>query len=145
MLTIDTRQVQALSSDLVAATTQAVNRVAPIVRHHGQLLESRVKANASTGYHSPGQRHIPGTGPGPNVATGDYRRSIGPVEIVTEGSVVSAVLGSAAPQAARLEYGFVGTDSRGRHYAQPPFPHFGPGIDEQATLLESDLIAMGIL
>lgn len=32
--------------------------------------------------------------------------------------------------AARLEYGFVGVDSLGRHYAQPPQPHFRPAADE---------------
>ena len=29
----------------------------------------------------------------------------------------------------RLEYGFVGVDSLGRHYAQPPHPHFRPAAD----------------
>lgn len=32
--------------------------------------------------------------------------------------------------AQRLEYGFIGVDSLGRHYAQPPQPHFRPAGDK---------------
>lgn len=39
-------------------------------------IERQAKINASTGEHKRGQPHIPGTGPGPNVVSGDLRRSI---------------------------------------------------------------------
>lgn len=40
------------------------------------LVEREAKKNANTGTHPRGQGHIPGTGPGPNVQTGNLRRSI---------------------------------------------------------------------
>ena len=39
-------------------------------------VQKQAKVNAFTGKHSPGEGHIPGTGPGPNVGTGLLRRSI---------------------------------------------------------------------
>ncbi|WP_424217002.1 HK97 gp10 family phage protein (plasmid) [Streptomyces sp. BI20] len=65
--------------------------------------------------------------PGPRVITGAYRASW-QSEITGSGDVTTAQIGSNAPQARRLEYGFVGTDSLGRRYAQPPFPHVGPAL-----------------
>lgn len=42
-----------------------------------------------------------------------------------------------SPQAARLEYGFYGTDSRGRNVSQAPRPHFRPAlIETQEWFLE---------
>lgn len=52
------------SRQFVAESTAYVTRIA--------------MKNASTGEHPPGQPHIPGTGPGPNVARGNLRRSIHP-------------------------------------------------------------------
>ena len=68
--------------------------------------------------------------PGPRVRTGDYRRSLN-MRFYPEGEEgqpgsVSAFIGTAAPQARRLEEGFVGADSLGRVYNQPPYPHFRP-------------------
>jgi len=86
-----------------------------ITKTYGTKLEQTVKRNAS------GR-------PGPNVITGAYRESIhavntGPYEVT---------VGTGAVQAMRLEFGFVGVDSLGRHYQQPPFPHFTPARDEIA-------------
>ncbi|MFJ8310970.1 MULTISPECIES: hypothetical protein [unclassified Streptomyces] len=39
-----------------------------------------------------------------------------------------AETGSNGPQARPLKYGFAGTDSLGRRYAQPRFPHVGPAM-----------------
>lgn len=36
---------------------------------------------------------------------------------------------SDAPQAHRLEYGFIGVDSLGRHVEQSPRPHFRPALE----------------
>lgn len=117
----------ALSKELIARAAVTDPQIRKIVRHYGHMLSTRVKANASTGHHRPGAPHIPGTGPGPNVATGDYRRSIHP-EFVH--SVVGhyAFVGTNAVQGRRLELGFTGVDSEGRYYDQPPFEHFGPAV-----------------
>ncbi|MFE2850392.1 hypothetical protein ACFXJO_04575 [Streptomyces lavendulae] len=66
--------------------------------------------------------------PGPRVITGQYRASWRS-EVHGGGPVWVAEVGTSAPQARRLEYGFVGTDSLGRRYAQPPFPHAGPALE----------------
>lgn len=87
-----------------------------LVTHHGHLLRTRVMANAS------GR-------PGPNVVTGDYRRSI-ELRVTDMGGEVTAIVGTNLPQGRRLEFGFVGADSLGRIYNQPPYPHFGPAFDE---------------
>jgi hypothetical protein len=42
----------------------------------GLAVERQAKRNASTGVHKRGLGHIQGTGPGPNVVTGNLRRSI---------------------------------------------------------------------
>ncbi|KOU06467.1 hypothetical protein ADK86_05990 [Streptomyces sp. NRRL F-5755] len=53
--------------------------------------------------------------------TGAYRASWH-ADVQDAGPVVVAEVGTSAAQARRLESGFVGADSLGRHYAQPPFP-----------------------
>ena len=72
-------------------------------------------------------------GPGPNVATGDYRRSWHVSRVPVEGAAVLerwASVETNQVQAARLEYGFVGRDSLGRRYRQPAYPHMRPAADE---------------
>lgn len=98
-----------------------------VTRTFGELLRTRVRANAS------GR-------PGPRVQTGDYRRSIS-LEVSSSGTDVAAFVGTNAVQGARLENGFMGMrDSLGRLYHQPPFPHFAPAHErtapEYATAME---------
>lgn len=100
-------------------------RVVKSTVHHGQLLRTRVMAKAS------GR-------PGPNAPTGDYRRSIA-LEIDKTPNTIQARVGTNKPQGRRLEFGFVGTDSLGRTYNQPPYPHFGPASDEIGQLWVRDL------
>jgi hypothetical protein len=45
---------------------------------------------------------------------------------------VAASVGTVRPQGRRLEFGFTGTDSLGRSYDQPAYPHFGPAHDQTA-------------
>jgi hypothetical protein len=61
--------------------------------------------------------------PGPNIVTGSYHDSW--FTAVGQGE---AVLSNFQPQALRLEFGFVGTDSLDRFYNQPPYAHLGPAV-----------------
>lgn len=55
-------------------------------------VERQAKKNANTGTHPRGAGHIPGTGPGPNVQTGNLRRSIySQTKIGFEGSYIAEV------------------------------------------------------
>lgn len=71
--------------------------------------------------------------PGPEIVTGDYIKSITVHKEDTDDYVVS----TDAPQADRLEHGFVGRDALGRIYNQPPFPHWQPALD----VIEPQLLA----
>jgi hypothetical protein len=107
---------EAVALGFLSASKRTDQRIQALVRHHGHLLRTRVMANAS------GR-------PGPNVVTGDYRRSI-TVQFSDAGGNFTAVVGTNAPQGRRLEFGFHGMDSLGRSYSQAPLPHFGPAMDE---------------
>jgi hypothetical protein len=67
--------------------------------------------------------------PGPNAPTGDYRGSWGVEDIDAGPAAVAKSSGTDRAQANRLEYGFVGADSLGRTYNQPPYAHHGPAVD----------------
>ena len=105
---------------------RAAARIGPAiargVKHTGTLGQARIRGNAS------GR-------PGPNVITGAYRNSWQTVNRrLPHGAMCT--LGTDAPQGRRLEFGFTGIDSLGRHYNQPPFPHVQPALPFiQDTLL----------
>lgn len=105
-----------VAAELAGAGVKVAARAAETTFRFGLLLQSKVKANAS------GR-------PGPRIITGDYNRSIALTTGLDSGSPIAWV-GTNAPQGRRLELGFVGTDSLGRVYAQPPFPHFYPALTE---------------
>jgi hypothetical protein len=84
------------------------------VRHTGEVGVARIRGNAS------GR-------PGPNVITGAYRNSWRPqTRSLPYGAVCT--IGTDLPYGRRLEFGFTGTDSLGRNYNQPPFPHVQPAL-----------------
>jgi hypothetical protein len=91
-------------------------KLSRLTKHFGQLLRTRVMAKAS------GR-------PGPNAVTGDYRRSW-QMQTRGGGSSTTVEVGTNAVQGRRLEFGFNGSDSLGRIYNQPPFPHARPAFDE---------------
>jgi len=103
-----------VAARLLALAGRKEAAVIATVRLHALLLETRVKANAS------GR-------PGPRVITGDYRRSINS-QFEHTATSYGGTVGTNAPQARRLENGFVGPDRLGRVYNQPPFPHFAPAL-----------------
>jgi hypothetical protein len=121
----------AASFDELGLLTRA--QLAAETKAAARELQATVRANASTGYHSRREGHIPGTGPGPNVVTGAYLHSIQvrDNEAAFIGGVLStsSVVYTDAPQADRLEYGFHGVDSLGRHYRQQAYPHWGPAVE----------------
>ncbi|QZN86882.1 hypothetical protein [Cellulomonas sp. C5510] len=126
---------------LRAAAVAVDANLTPAVYRTGAAVRTKVRANASSARHpnklSRRMGHIPGTGPGPNVGTGDYRRSIAQDNSKASGVAVSTVYTN-APQGPRLEYGFVGADSLGRVYHQPPYPHWRPAIAEVPAILTAE-------
>src|SRR3954447_17888484 len=116
-------------ADLTATSAEVTDGIALATSAKGRELQRQVRLNASTGVHGPREPHIPGSGAGPNIVTGTYVQSI-ELEETTVGGVTVATVYTDEARAQRLEYGFVGADSLGRHYQQPPFPHWGPASDE---------------
>ncbi|GAA3371200.1 hypothetical protein GCM10020367_20900 [Streptomyces sannanensis] len=114
-----------IAAALDARAALTLPQATAVVQHYAMLLETRIKAKAS------GR-------PGPNAPTGDYRRSWAH-EVSTDGVTVTATVGTNKPQARRLEYGFVGADSLGRVFNQPPFPHVGPAVEEIRPLFVTAL------
>lgn len=110
-----------------SAETRA--RVIKVVRKHTLLALAKVKANANLPKDGP---------PGPRNITGDYNRSWN-ATFQGNGTVSRGIIGTNKAQGRRLEYGFTGTDSLGRHYAQPPYPHLGPAVKDQEPLFIEDL------
>ncbi len=100
---------------------QAADR---IVGHHAMLLLTQIQSHAS------GR-------PGPNAPTGDYRRSWR-IKTPHHGS---RDVSTNKPQGRRLENGFVGADSLGRVYNQPPFPHVEPSVAIVEPALHHDFLA----
>ena len=80
---------------------------------------------------------------GPRRLTGAYFDSI---QVVIKGApgYVEGEVGTDAPFGRRLELGFVGVDSIGRNYNQPPYPHFGPAWDIIVSKIFFEAIEVGI-
>jgi hypothetical protein len=114
-----------VSAGFIATGLLSAAAVRRVVRKNTLLLNTKVKGKAS------GR-------PGPNAPTGDYRRSIG-FEFVEAGELTTGIVGTNLPQGRRLELGFTGSDSLGRVYDQPAYPHFAPALAEQEPLFMQDL------
>ncbi|MFE4869542.1 HK97 gp10 family phage protein [Streptomyces sp. NPDC056682] len=115
----------ALAAALDRGAQRSLVAAEAAMRHSAQALVQQVQQRAS------GR-------PGPRVITGRYRASWNS-EVHRAGPVVSGEVGSGAPQARRLEFGFVGVDSLGRHYSQRPYPHLGPAVEQAGPRLVQDL------
>lgn len=100
---------------LAVAAVTAPAKAYGVVVHYGAVLQRQVRANA-------------GNRPGPRRVSGAYARSIRRRSrpLVSGGY---SDIGTDEEQGHRLEAGFAGTDSLGRRYHQPPYPHFGPALD----------------
>lgn len=97
------------------------------IRHVGEVGRGLIRGNA-TGR------------PGPNRITGQYWSSW---QTQVRGIPYGAecTIGTDRPQGRRLEFGFVGPDSLGRVYNQPPFPHVGPAIPAIEGMLRVGMVA----
>lgn len=110
----------------------AADRLGDVTERHmrnvGRTGVARIRQNAS------GR-------PGPNVITGQYRASW---RAETRGIPYGAecTIGTNAPQGRRLEFGFVGPDSLGRVYNQPPFPHVQPALGHIEESLREEMRAV---
>ncbi|WP_185832332.1 HK97 gp10 family phage protein [Streptomyces sp. WAC 04229] len=122
-----------LANRLDAAADELGDTVERRMRRVGTVGVARIRANAS------GR-------PGPNVITGRYRASWR-AEISGIPYGAECTIGTTAPQGRRLEFGFYDmTDSIGRHYFQPPFPHVQPALGHiEDTLHEQMRAAVGEL
>jgi hypothetical protein len=124
-----------VAADLLALDLGTRERRKAIVTHYGALLQTHVKRHANKSRTGP---------PGPRNITGTYLKSINRRTYETLGAT-HAEVGSNAPQARRLELGFDGmTDSLGREYHQPPYPHFAPGYAEVLPDFLAALEAAGL-
>lgn len=112
-----TSNAGSVAGALRAAPGSVNAQIGLVTARYTQLLRTRVRARAS------GR-------PGPRRQTGDYRRDINGETFQIAPGVWRGTVGTNSPQGRRLEQGFIGTDSLGRFYSQPPYPHFGPALDE---------------
>ncbi len=124
---IDDRAIHDFDVVIGRAPRNAVALMTREVRHHTALLQQRVKKRAKALFGRSGV--TAGGRPVSRPHTGDYIRSI-TREVHGRVGGAEGIVGTNAVQGRRLEHGFVGTDSAGRHYNQPPYAHFRPAADE---------------
>jgi hypothetical protein len=86
-------------------------------------VERQAKKNANTGTHPRGQGHLPGTGPGPNVVTGNLRRSIYSQTKVGFGNIYVAEVGASMIYARAVEMGLPSWKSGVK------YPYMVPAVD----------------
>jgi len=70
------------------------------------------------------------------VDTGNLRRSIKELKKIESSGKVESQVGSDMEYAARIEFGFADTDSRGRTYHQAAQPYLRPALDENHSEIE---------
>lgn len=110
--------------DLAPRLEQAADRVGPVIRktvkHQGSLLNAAIR------------RHASGR-PGPNIITRQYWSSWKRREVLPLPDGGETTVATDRPQGKRLEFGFWDmTDSIGRHFYQPAYPHVGPAIEDRS-------------
>jgi hypothetical protein len=115
---------------LLNMSGEAIVGTDSIVKHYTMLMLVRIQANAS------GR-------PGPEVVTGDYRRSWQmDVDSNLTLGVIKGTVWTDRPQALRLELGFVGEDALGRVYDDPPYPHAMPAVRQTEPEFVASMAAL---
>lgn len=86
------------------------------------------------------------------VKTGTLRRSINHQTTELTVQKCNVAVGPNTPYARRIEFGFIGTDSLGRHYHQGPRPYMRPAFDgkkdesrQEMTKAAADLIQEAVI
>ena len=126
------QSLSGFAARLTAAAMLAPEDAERALHREGLALETQIKANAS------GR-------PGPRVVTGNYRRSWS-TRTSRGGTLATTIVGTNAPQARRLEFGFTGSDALGRVHRQAPLPHVQPAVDKQRVGLAGRVVgAMRLL
>lgn len=115
-ITMNSAQLKDLQKEFDGFNKRSAKGLQDIAEEYARKLREEVQQNAS------GR-------PGPRVETGAYRAEIEVVEEKHGGEVANVVVYTEHPEGPRLEFGFIGVDAMGRHYDQPPFPHWQPAID----------------
>lgn len=117
-----------LSRDLTGPELQAVSNAGATVINND--IKERVTGPSPSA-----------EGDAPGLITGTYRRAfqIKPGPILP--GRASSDIGNDQPQAMRLEFGFVGTDSAGRNINQGPRPHMRPAADENDAEVQAKAAA----
>lgn len=104
----------------------------------GQILESATQSGALIVLNQ--VRRTVNEGGNTPYLTGTYRRSFH-METTTKTPTRCVVtIGTDAPQARRLEYGFVGRDNLGRVYNQAARPHIRPALDENRRSVSTEIV-----
>lgn len=122
------------AKEIIAALTEGAERITPLVEVAVRGVAVELKTST--------QRNATGR-PGPNAPTADYIASWRdePTErrkdLAPKTEAVSRSVYSDAVQAHRLEFGYVGDDSSGRHVDAPPFPHMWPAIEAVTPLFHA--------
>ena len=131
-----------LGEALERAESRSRSGMAQAVYAAGAHVQRLVRANASQPPRPDAATrrmyYMPGDGRGPSAPTGNYRNSI-QLTPTREGENPVAYIHTNSAQARRLEYGFRGTDSLGRRYNQPAYPHFQPAADKAEGILAAQI------
>lgn len=126
MISMRVAGAKAITGAWDAAAASIEKRTDNRAQYWALTLERKIKGRAS------GR-------PGPRTVTGDYRRSFTTEPFSMFGGS-GWVVGTNKAQARRLEFGFSGTDSLGRNYNQPPYPHVRPAAAEIEQQYAPDML-----
>lgn len=112
-----------LDGDVQTVLAEAVSSAAA-------LVEREAKRNSERGGDS-----------FPHRITGNLINSIKELQYLEDPGRVESRVGSDMEYAPRLEYGFVGTDKKGRRYNQRPRPFLRPAFDDNADKMQKEFEA----
>lgn len=117
------------------------------VRRATMFLDGEVKRTIGSGQRTGKVYKVPGTqrkytasapGQAPAVMLGNYINSI-THKVEMGADTITGTVGTNMKQGKRLEFGFVGTDSKGRRYNQAPRPHFKVTYEKNKQKIQNKL------
>lgn len=117
------------------------------VRQASAMLEGFIKRKLASGGRTGREYAVPGTnrtytasapGEAPAVMLSNYMNSI-THNVRVSPNEITGTTGTNQKQGKRLEFGFVGTDSKGRRYNQAPRPHMKVSYQENRDAIQRKL------